>query len=326
MDYDLAVPKFVDHVKDLKGLLRSTRGTDARPGWWPEGAKPRPGNVEGRMCPEPTGYGSNAGRIWGDVAGRAAFGGMWRAVSRGTAFLVQTESRTLPATELSRTSGGTHKMAHAQLPRQRRAATRDKEFATLCHDLRQCVSAGLLLTQLPDSDRVDRETQRRFDLIQQTLSHAAELLESATTDLAPRQWVMDLSTVAQECVSVAEFGHKVRFVSDASYRPLVYGDPVLVHRAVDNMIDNAGRAAGESGDVVVQVGAAADEAWVEVVDDGPGFGEIEHGTGQGLSVVSTTARANGGRLEISSGPGPGTTVRLVFPRHAQGTGSALEVG
>lgn len=218
-------------------------------------------------------------------------------------------------------------MTHPQLPRQRRAgAARDKELETLCHDLRQCVTAGLLLAQLPDSDRVDRETLRRFDLIRQTLTHAAELLDAATADFEPRQWVMDLSKVAQECVSVAEFGHKVRFVSDATYRPLVFGDPLLVHRALDNMIDNAGRAAGESGDVVVQVGAVADEAWVEVVDDGPGFGEIEHGTGQGLSVVSTTARANGGRLEISSGPGPGTTVRLVFPRQNQGAEAGAEVG
>lgn len=218
-------------------------------------------------------------------------------------------------------------MAQAQVPRQRRSGgAREKEFATLCHDLRQCVTAGLLLAQLPDTDRVDGETRRRFDLIRQTLSHAAELLDMATADFVPRQWMIDLSEIAQDCVSVAEFGHKVRFVSEASHRPLVFGDPVLVHRALDNMIDNAGRAAGESGDVVVQVGAAADEAWVEVVDDGPGFGEIEHGTGQGLSVVSTTARANGGRLEISSGPGPGTTVRLVFPRQALGAEADAEAG
>lgn len=214
-------------------------------------------------------------------------------------------------------------MTHAQLPRQRRAGgARDKELDTLCHDLRQCVTAGLLLAQLPDDDRVDGETRRRFDLIQQTLTHAAELLETATEDFVPQQWVMDLSKVAQQCVSVAEFGHKVRFVSTTSHRPLVWGDPILVHRALDNLIDNAGRAAGESGDVVVQVGTLADEAWVEVIDDGPGFGEIEHGTGQGLSVVSTTARACGGRLEISSGPGPGTTVRLIFPRQEQGGAEA----
>ena len=57
------------------------------------------------------------------------------------------------------------------------------------------------------------------------------------------------------------------------------------------------------------------QAVVEVSDDGPGFGRIEHGTGQGLSVISSAVRACDGRLEITSGPGPGTAVRVTLPRH-----------
>lgn len=186
-------------------------------------------------------------------------------------------------------------------------------LSTLCHDLRQYLSAGLLLTTLPEGSALDHETRRRFELLHQTLSHAAALLETATGPSMPRLQAMNLSDVAQECVAVAELGHKVRFVSEASTTPLVDGDPLLLHRALGNMIDNAGRAAGDTGDIVVRVGTEAGQAWVEVVDDGPGFGEISHGSGQGLSVVSSTARSCGGRLEISSGPGPGTTVRLAFP-------------
>ncbi|HEX6246789.1 MAG TPA: HAMP domain-containing sensor histidine kinase [Nocardioidaceae bacterium] len=186
-------------------------------------------------------------------------------------------------------------------------------LSTLCHDLRQYVSAGLLLTTVPDGADLDEETRRRFDLLHQTLSHAADLLESTSATAIPRLATMNLGEVAQECVDVAEFGHKVRFVSEVTRPPLVDGDPLLLHRALGNMIDNAGRAAGEAGDIVVRVGSDSGQAWVEVVDDGPGFGEISHGSGQGLSVVSSTARSCGGRLEISSGPGPGTTVRLLFP-------------
>jgi signal transduction histidine kinase len=205
-------------------------------------------------------------------------------------------------------------MSYNQIPAQRQhddVSTR--ELGTVYHDLRQCVTAGLLLSQMPHDDLLDGETRRRFSLIQQTLSHAADLLESATTASTPPSRPVDLSALAQACAAVAEFGHKVRFVSDVASPPLVTGDPVLLHRAVDNMIDNAGRAAGADGDVVVRVGTEADRAWVEVVDDGPGFGEIHHGTGRGLSVVSTAARSCGGRLEIESGPGPGTTVRMSFP-------------
>jgi len=190
-----------------------------------------------------------------------------------------------------------------------------REVEKLCHDLRQCLSAGLLLASLPEERQVDTDTRRRFTLIRQTLTHAKELLETTAVEYAPRQRPLDLSEVAQECVSVAEFGHKVRFVRTAIEPPVVECDATMLHRAIDNMIDNAGRAAGDSGDVEGRVGSSPTEAWVEVVDDGPGFGEIEHGTGQGLSVVSSAARAADGRLEIVSGPGPGTTVRLAFPRH-----------
>jgi len=65
---------------------------------------------------------------------------------------------------------------------------------------------------------------------------------------------------------------------------------------------------------VIRVGTAGDEAWIQVTDDGPGFGRIEHGTGQGLAVITSAVRACHGRLEITSGPGPGTAVRVTFPR------------
>lgn len=190
---------------------------------------------------------------------------------------------------------------------------RSRELSTLCHDLRQYVTAGLLLTTLPDNVQMEPETRRRLELLHQTLSHASTLLETAAQPERVETTLLDLALLAQECVDVAEYGHKVRYVSEVTEPPLVAGDPHLVRRALDNMIDNAGRAAGADGDVVVQVGSSHGAAWVEVVDDGPGFGEIAHGTGQGLSVVSSTARSCGGRLEISSGPGPGTTVRLAFP-------------
>ena len=209
-------------------------------------------------------------------------------------------------------------MAYVPVPEQRQPSEpRASEFATLCHDLRQCVTAGLLLTQVPKDNLLDGETRRRFDLIHQTLTHAGELLERATVaaDAPPRHWILDLQELVEECVKVAEFSHKVRVEDEISEPPFVSGDPLLLHRAIDNMIDNAGRAVGDSGDIVIRVGAEADAAWIEVADDGPGFGRIDHGSGQGLSVISSAVRACDGRLDITSGPGPGTAVRVTLPRY-----------
>jgi signal transduction histidine kinase len=214
-------------------------------------------------------------------------------------------------------------MAYVPVPRQRRAQERARDINTLCHDLRQCLTAGLLLSQLPKDNLLDAETRRRFELIQQTLTHAGALLESARDDDEPQSWLVDLAELVEECAAVAEFSHKVRMEREVTEPVLVVGDPVLLHRAVDNMIDNAGRAAGDSGDIVIRLGASDAETWVEVTDDGPGFGRIEHGTGQGLTVVSSAVHACDGRLQISSGPGMGTSVRVTLPRqHSAATAAA----
>jgi signal transduction histidine kinase len=205
-------------------------------------------------------------------------------------------------------------MAYVPVPRQRRTHERAGDINTLCHDLRQCLTAGLLLSQLPKDNLLDAETRRRFELIQQTLTHAGALLETARDPEEPKSWLLDLTELAEECAAVAEFGHKIRMEREVTGPVLVVGDPLLLHRAIDNMIDNAGRAAGESGEILIRLGASDAEAWVEVTDDGPGFGRIEHGTGQGLTVVSSAVHACDGRLEISSGPGMGTSVRVTVPR------------
>lgn len=208
--------------------------------------------------------------------------------------------------------------APAQLPQQRTASpdvAPADDLATLCHDLHQCVTAGLMLTQLPQGRELDDETRHRLDLLHATLTHAGELLQHATAPREPERCVLDVSRLVEDCVRVPRFRGKVRVARQEQEPLLVAGDPMLLHRAVDNMIDNATRAAGDDGDIVVRLGAQDDTVWIAVEDNGPGFGRIGHGTGRGLSVVYEAARACDGRLEIASGPGPGTSVRVILPRH-----------
>jgi PAS domain S-box-containing protein len=44
----------------------------------------------------------------------------------------------------------------------------------------------------------------------------------------------------------------------------------------------------------------------------------EHGTGLGLAMVHGFVQQSGGRLEIESAPGRGTTIRMIFPRYMPG--------
>jgi signal transduction histidine kinase len=183
------------------------------------------------------------------------------------------------------------------------------QMKRLCHDLRQYVAAGLLLSE----PRAGQDAgQTRMTLIHQQFTAIAELL-AAEFDRGQDTGAVNLSRLVTECADVVRLTHRGRITVIRSKHVLVDGEQALFRRAVGNLLDNACRAAGPDGTVTVRVGSDADEAKVEVADDGAGFGGIATGTGHGLQVVAAAVRACQGRLEISSGPGVGTTVRLCVP-------------
>jgi signal transduction histidine kinase len=186
----------------------------------------------------------------------------------------------------------------------------ETQVRAACHDLRQTITAGLLLSDSSATEDLEPRARDRLDLLRQQLEQAVELL--ATIDGAPQAQPRadteeaDLAGLAAACaptlpVTVRGRDHRVA------------ADPALLRRAVTNLVDNALRAAGEGGEVRVLVGGSRGWVWVEVHDDGPGFGDITHGSGIGLDVVRSAVWNGGGRLHIDTGPGAGTSVRLTFP-------------
>lgn len=184
------------------------------------------------------------------------------------------------------------------------------ETTQLFHDLRQCIAAGRMLAEPADDDEADlherlKAVQGVFEEIEGLIGQAEDdRLQSARVDLV---WIVD------ECVRIARLASTVPIETQYAHRARACGDPVMLRRAVANVLDNAARAAGTGGRVRVAVREHGEESCVEVADDGVGFARIGSVSGQGMSVVDAAVRGAGGRLEIASGPGPGTTVRLRLP-------------
>jgi len=86
--------------------------------------------------------------------------------------------------------------------------------------------------------------------------------------------------------------------------------PVLLRRAVSNVLDNAVRAAGPTGTVSVEIQQRDDAVMLAVEDNGPGFGEIPSGAGLGLSAVARNVIKHGGRMEYGCGARGGARVSL----------------
>lgn len=189
--------------------------------------------------------------------------------------------------------------------------------ATVAHDLRQYLAAGLLLTEDHRGDGAGSPRSRLATVHGLLLSMrdlvAAELDDPGGGDAPPPRCPVDVGALAAECLRVAEATHGCAVRLTCRQEPVVHLDGVALRRAVMNVVDNAGRAAGDRGTVEVTVDAHGDCVVVTVADDGLGFGRIEPRSGHGLGIVDRSLHRCGGWLEVASAPGVGTQVSLSVP-------------
>ena len=120
--------------------------------------------------------------------------------------------------------------------------------------------------------------------------------------------------------------------------PLVIpGDPMLLTRAVENLLDNAVRYTPEGGDIQVRWSLSHGQAEFSVADSGPGISpeDLAHifaplyrgetsrnrrtgGAGLGLAIARRLIRAHGGELTASNGPHGGAIFTAVLPMQEHG--------
>jgi signal transduction histidine kinase len=151
---------------------------------------------------------------------------------------------------------------------------------------------------------------------------------------------VDLAELARECIDLARTRH--RLAPEVIRLEPANGQPVTVHAdaedlrvALGNILDNAVKYSNGRVNVHVKI-AVPDEKHIvlRVRDEGVGIPPQEakrvfkrfyrvpgrthvKGTGLGLFIVRSIARAHGGRVSIESeGEGRGTTVVLELPRSA----------
>lgn len=116
-------------------------------------------------------------------------------------------------------------------------------------------------------------------------------------------------------------------VDVAGELPLVLADRGQVQQALFNVLKNALEAMDRGGELTVRARSEDDWVALEVTDTGVGipadrltrvfdayYTTKADGSGLGLLIVLRILRAHGGRVDIASEPGKGTTVTLRFPQ------------
>jgi signal transduction histidine kinase len=139
----------------------------------------------------------------------------------------------------------------------------------------------------------------------------AAIVRSAVALLAPRA---ERRAVTLECA--------------ADDLPPATWDGEAVRQALVNLVENAIRHGREGGHVMVRGAADRSTVRLSVRDDGPGISRHDRrsvfdrfvrgrtagpGTGLGLYLVEQVARAHGGRVDLETEEGRGSTFTLVLP-------------
>jgi len=114
----------------------------------------------------------------------------------------------------------------------------------------------------------------------------------------------------------------------ARHLPVTPIDATQIQQVLVNLVKNAMHAMSTGGTLSLQTGEGGDGVWVSVTDTGGGIPQElinrifepfyttkKKGSGLGLMIVQRIVRAHGGKIELESHVGRGTTFRIWLPLH-----------
>jgi two-component system, OmpR family, phosphate regulon sensor histidine kinase PhoR len=221
---------------------------------------------------------------------------------------------------------------------------RSEFVAHASHELKSPVASLQSLAEaLQHAVRADPAAADRFS---RQLVAEAERLGRLVTDLldlsrleepgnVPNQEV-DLAQVAQEQIEEVRGEARTKALTlDVDVEPdlFVMGDGAQLGLMIRNLLDNAVRYTSDGGEISILVRRDGRDALVRVGDDGAGiplhaqarvferFYRVDEarsrdrgGTGLGLAIVKHVVELHGGRVELESELGQGSTFTVHLPR------------
>ena len=217
-----------------------------------------------------------------------------------------------------------------------------REFtANVSHELKTPLQGIIGSAELIESGMVKAADMPRFvghirEEAQRLVSLVNDIIRLSQLDEGdslPTERV-DLLAVAEEAAADLSEAAKARniFLLAEGESVFVFGIKRLLYEVIYNLGENAVKYNVENGNVLISVTNEENSAVLTVKDSGIGIAP-EHqsriferfyrvdkshskasgGTGLGLSIVKHAVQRHGGKIELESEPGKGTTIRVILP-------------
>jgi nitrogen fixation/metabolism regulation signal transduction histidine kinase len=265
----------------------------------------------------------------GDLSARVEAGGprevseLAEAFNRMTAELRESRERLLQAERVAAWREMARRMAH-ELKNPIFPIQVSIETLRRAYD-RAAPGAG------PAADGLGTLLRESCDTILQELGALRDIIDEFSRFARmpqPRPQPLDVNVAVEQALHLqqARAGSARVERELAQGLPTVMADRDLLARAVGNLIANAFEAMGDGGTLRLRTASAAGGVRIEVQDTGPGLTDEQRtrlftpyyttkagGTGLGLAIVQGIVSDHGGRVEVASAPGSGTTFAILLP-------------
>ena len=226
------------------------------------------------------------------------------------------------------------RQAQNQLVQGEKLATVGKMAAHVAHEIRNPLSTigGFCKTILRRPDNVER-VKKSASIIAEETTRLENLLKGVMDFSRPSAPVLkqsDLNAVVEKA-----FGTQVEYLAARNIQasldldrsiPEIFFDENQVMQILHNLIRNAAESMQQGGTLNLKTGRADDHVVLSISDTGTGipseildrlfdpfFTTKPDGTGLGLAVSKKIIEDHGGKIEVQSTVGKGTTFILSFP-------------
>ena len=284
--------------------------------------------------------------LGGHWLARRALGPLDRMAKHAERLTAENLGKRLPVENPDDELGHLARVFNLSLARIEESFAHLRRFtADASHELRTPLTAirtvGEVALQDPrNPDRYREAIGSMLEEVDRLSRLVGSLLVLSRADAGPalRRQEVRLLDLVKDSASLIEI-----LADEKGQRIEVHGDPALtaevdgliLRQALINLTDNAIKYSPRGAAVLIDVRGDGGDAIIEVADQGPGIPEVhrsrvfgrfyridtarsreEGGAGLGLSIALWAVQAHGGRIELQSQEGNGSTFRILLPRRA----------